>query len=136
MRAKFVQLFALIAVIAPFLGVANLALADKTPPRATFTVTVASALARGAPDLATPSARPVFAGQTFGLRARTADSLWLQIDSPDGEPDVWVLAAWGTISGSLARLPVIGVRQLPSPPARPAVEEATIPLPLWGRGQG
>ena len=38
MRAKFIQLFALIAVLAPFTGVANLALAAQTPPGATFTV--------------------------------------------------------------------------------------------------
>jgi hypothetical protein len=41
MRAKFIQLFALIAVLAPFLCVANLALAaqaPQTPPGAIFTV--------------------------------------------------------------------------------------------------
>ncbi len=41
MRAKFIQLFALIAVLAPFLGVANLALAahaPETPPGTTFTI--------------------------------------------------------------------------------------------------
>ncbi len=124
MLAKFVQLFALIIVLVPFLGVANLALAGQapqTPPGTdgrspTFTVSVASASARRMPSLSAPEARSVFAGQTFSLRARTADSHWLELASPGSKTGVWVLATWGTVSGGLDRLPVIGGAGAPLSP--------------------
>ena len=116
MRAKFIHLFTLIAVLAPVLGVANLALAaqaPQTPPRATFTVSVASAFAREAPDLTTAGVRPVFGGQTFLVRARTADSRWLGLHAPGSKTDVWVLATWGMVSGNLEQVPVIGAAGTP-----------------------
>ncbi len=125
MRAKFIQLFALIIVLAPFVGVANLALAPQapqTPPGATrrsltFTVRVVSAFAWSAPNLCATGDQRVFAGQTFRLRARTADSRWLELDSPGSKADVWVPAAWGTVSGSLEQVPVIA-----APPCSPPLQ--------------
>ena len=126
MLAKFVRLFAIILVLGPFLCVANLALAAQTPPRTaghrpTFTVAVASA-ARGTPSLSAPGVQPVFAGQTFGLRARTSDSRWLELDSPGSKTDVWVLASWGTVVGGLDRVPV--------------TRGPGTPLTPWETGQG
>ncbi len=125
MRAKFTQLFALIAMLAPLLGVANLALAGQTPPGATrrsptFTVRVVSAFAWSAPNLCTAGDQRVFAGQTFRLRARTADSRWLELDSAGSKTGVWVPAAWGTVSGNLEQVPVIAAPACSPPLEREA----------------
>jgi hypothetical protein len=125
---KFGRLFVLIAVLVPILQLANLALAAETRPGATgqsptFTVSVPSAFARGVPNLASPWTQSVFAGQTFGLRARTADGRWLELASPGVQTNVWVLATWGTVSGALDRVPVFGGTK---PSAMPVVE----PTPL------
>jgi hypothetical protein len=155
MFAKFIRLFAILAVIVPSLLVATLALAAETPAaqRPTFTVTVGSAFARSVPNLSTRWATSVFAGQTFSLRARTADSRWLELDSPDTATDVWVLANWGLVTGGLDQVPVIavpggavavpggavavpgGAMAMPSSGVGNSAAPATGPTPSAGKGE-
>ena len=90
----------------------------------TFTVNVTSVYGHQSPDLASPRAASIFAGQTYAVTGRSADDTWLSI-MYWSVPDVWVLAAWGTVAGNLDGLPVLAVEVTPTPASTAALAALT-----------
>jgi hypothetical protein len=77
-----------------------------SPTRVDYTVLVKSAFARSAPSFSAPRVYSVFKGQTYRVLSRSADGVWVQIDFPSAASEVWVVAAYGSLSGDLGAVPV------------------------------
>ncbi len=91
----------------------------------TFTVTIGGAFLRANPALTEPNTQPVFAGQKYRVVATTADQNWVQLGGVSKAGDgAWLLAIFGTVSGSLGQLPVVDF----TPAIKPAAADN---LPDW-----
>jgi hypothetical protein len=91
-----------------------------------FTVAANSLFGRAGPDLTATRVVSLFKGERWPANARSADGLWLRLALPRGE--AWVPAAFGTITGAAALLPVAGEAAAPTAPAATA-PGATVPNP-------
>ncbi len=76
---------------------------------ATFTVSVASAYLRAAPSASGAPTFSVFQGQTYLITGRTDDSSWLALDAAGASGGTWIRASYGTVTGPLTAVPVVGV---------------------------
>jgi hypothetical protein len=72
-----------------------------------FTVTVASTYGREQPDWNAKKIASLLNKQSFFAVGRTADGLWLLIDYPGVESQVWVAAKTGKVEGGVNSLPVV-----------------------------
>jgi uncharacterized protein YraI len=79
-----------------------------------YTVIIQSMFARSAPSLTGSRVQSLFAGQTFTVRAKSADGFWLQIDFPFATTETWVQTIYGKIAGDLASIPFSGEVAAPS----------------------
>ena len=95
-----------------------------------FTIVVSSVFGRSQPNLAGARIVSLFRGQRFSALARTPDSTWVKIDS---SPAAWVIAEYGTFTGSLRDVPVEGA--LPSAPQAAPQPVSTTPAVLPGLPQ-
>lgn len=93
-----------------------------------YTVLVKSAFARSAPGFSAPRVYSVFKGQTYRVLARSADDVWLQIDFSNATSEVWVVAAYGSLSGDLGAVPVYSAIPTP-PPGAAATGSSNPPVP-------
>lgn len=92
-----------------------------------FTVTVRSAFLRGQPGWSsTDRTFSVFQGQTYPVVGRTDDSAWLRLAAAGASGDTWIFSGYGTISGDLARVPVVAPAPL-VPVATPTSSVLTVP---------
>lgn len=82
-----------------------------------YTVIVESMFARGVPSLTGPRVESLFKGQTFTVRAKSADGIWLQLDFPFAPTETWVQTQYGKIAGDLAGVPFIGGGEVVAPAA-------------------
>ena len=73
----------------------------------TFTLARKSAFAHTTTDMLSQRAASLFEGQTYAVTGRTADSLWVRLDIAGLHTEAWMLTSLGTISGDLARVPVV-----------------------------
>src|SRR3972149_4908474 len=69
--------------------------------RMKFTVTVASTYGREQPDWNAKKVASLLNKQSFFAVGRTADGLWLLIDYPGVESQVWVAAKTGKVEGGV-----------------------------------
>ena len=68
-----------------------------------FIVGAGGLFLRPQPMLTAPSSEPVFAQETFPVVARSANNVWLKVQTPKG--DGWVLAQYGQVKGDASTLP-------------------------------
>ncbi len=87
-------------------------------PAARFTLSLPSAFGRAAPSLSASRVASLFNGRTYPVRARLPDSSWLRLDV-SGVPVVWIPASFGSVSGSLASVPVESPAPGPAPAGTP-----------------
>jgi len=98
------------------------------PPRPTPTVgalVTADVLnLRAGPNTAHPRIKRLMRGTALRVTARTSDSRWLQVITPEGTRG-WVFSDYVTLSTNLQRIPVIS--RTPTPPGQTS---AAPPLPI------
>lgn len=87
---------------------------------ATFTLNGKSAYVRDAPDSGAAVTYSVFKGQVYDILGRTADSIWVQLGVAGATRGTWIATAFGTVSGSLAGVPVLAGVVAEATPAGPA----------------
>ena len=73
----------------------------------TFTLARKSAFAHTTTDMLSQRAASLFQGQTYAVTGRSADSVWVRLDIAGLHTEAWMLTSLGTISGDLARVPVV-----------------------------
>lgn len=84
---------------------------------ASFTVTVRSAFLRAGPSYTAAPRYSVFAGDTYAVLGRTADSTWLLLDFAGAEAgSTWIAAAFGQVAGSLSTVAVTTATAATTPP--------------------
>jgi len=93
-----------IPTVTPASPLVEVAIKNPATSKVNFTIAVKSAFARSQPSLAGRRMFSVFRGQTYRVRARTADGSWLWLDIEEGE--TWVPAAYGHLSGQLEAVAV------------------------------
>ncbi|MCC7360121.1 MAG: SGNH/GDSL hydrolase family protein [Anaerolineales bacterium] len=101
-----------------------------------YTVSVKSLFGRAGPDLKAAKIASLFRGQRYAADARSADGLWLRLNLPGGPG--WAPAAYGTVTGAAALLPVGAPATSPAaaaaaPSATPAPVAATITVSAAAR---
>jgi hypothetical protein len=89
---------------------------------ARFTLQVTSAYGRSAPSPSGLPAASLFKGQTFTVSARLTDHSWVRL-AYAGAAEVWVLTAYGRLTGDLASIPVL------SPQVTPASTVVPVTMP-------
>lgn len=94
-----------------------------------YTVNVQSMFARGVPSLTGPRVQSLFEGQTFTVRAQSADGVWLQLDFPFAPTETWVQTGYGKIAGDLAGVSVVG-GDVVAPPASVSDPASVAPAPV------
>ena len=68
-----------------------------------FVVGAGGIFLRPQPMLTAPSTEPVFAQDSFPVVARSANNIWLKVQTPKG--DGWLLTQYGQLNGELSALP-------------------------------
>ena len=98
-----------------------------------YTVTANSLFGRAGPDLKAAKVASLFKGQRYAADARSADSHWLRLRLPSGP--AWVPAAYGTVTGTAALLPVstadVAAAATPATPTTPASTATTGAVSGW-----
>ncbi len=94
--------------------------APATSARVSYTLLAKSAFARNAPSFSAPRVYSVFKGQTYRVLSRSADGVWVQIDFPNATSEVWMVAAYGSLSGDLGAVPVYSPVPAPTAAANPS----------------
>jgi len=92
----------------------------------TFTLSLPSAFARARPVWGSQRAASLFQGQTYGVNARSADGVWVQLDYA-GVSEAWIPISFGTVAGNLSDVPVGSAGTAAPPAGTPA------PTPLPGQ---
>jgi len=88
--------------------------------RVRYTVEAQSTFAHSTPRLTGARVQSLFKGQTFTVRAKTADGFWLQIDFPFAPTETWVQTIYGKVTGDLAGIPISGETPTPTPSPGPS----------------
>lgn len=92
----------------------------------TFTLTLKSAFLRAAPERTAAKVASVFQGQTYPVRARSADGQWVQLAYPGPASETWILQAYGTVQGDLTTLPLGS-----APTSKPAPSATAVPASYY-----
>ncbi len=110
-----VAVTAITGAAGPTPGAASTASAASSAPAGPvyFTVTAKSLFGRAGPDLKAAKVVSLFKNERWPVNARSADGLWLRLSLARGE--AWVPAAFGTVTGAAALLPVAGEVSAPPP---------------------
>jgi hypothetical protein len=116
MTIRLVRVALCLFVLALAIGRSGPLQAQTSP---TFTVTVRSAYLRSAPSPIAPATYSVFEGQTYAITGRTSDDAWLRLAFAAATQGTWIRSGWGTISGSLASVPIAAEAEAVPPAAQP-----------------
>ncbi len=87
------------------------------PTKVKFTITAKAVYVRSGPSTSATPVASAFQNQSFFIRARTADSAWLQIDFAGAPGEAWMRADVGTVKGNLESVPIAGVQPVAPPTA-------------------
>jgi hypothetical protein len=101
-----IRRFALIAAVFA-LTIAHLPVQAASMPR--FMLTIGGAFLRAQPALTAPLVAPVFSDRAYTVIARTADNVWLQLQSSDQPNDAkagWILSSLGRSGDDVSTLPI------------------------------
>ena len=98
-----------------------------------FTITVKSAYLRGSPSQSAARTYSVFSNQTYSIVGRTADDLWFQLDYAGATRGTWSSAAFGTVKGKLANVPVVAESGGAAPTATLMPESGPAPAAVPAR---
>jgi uncharacterized protein YgiM (DUF1202 family) len=88
-----------------------------------FTLTAPSTYLYDSPNTGAARVYSIFKGEIYGVLARSADSVWLQLNFPGAAQQAWVRASFGTLDGDVASLPV----SEGAPVAAPTIAATTAP---------
>jgi len=98
-----------------------------------ITITTNSTYVRSGPSRSTTPVASIFKGQTYSIRARSTDSVWVLILLPGGPGEAWITIGSGTINGEVNRIPVAGTQPVvsaaPAAPASQPTRPAALPRP-------
>jgi hypothetical protein len=93
------------------------------PARVSFTVVAKSTFGYDQPTSTGAWSQSLFKGQVFNVRARTADSQWVQVDVTGATMPVWVRAEYGMLKGDLGVIPLFERPATPAPTPLPVSPE-------------
>ncbi len=113
-KRKLAGLMALLMLIGFVVIPRSIQAKNQTQSSTQFTVTIGGAYLRQGPALWSPSTQPIFAGEQLAVSARTANKLWLKLESDKGSG--WLLAFYGKLTGNIDGLPVVATP--PTPPGQ------------------
>jgi hypothetical protein len=111
------------ATVAP---ASNPPITSSLPPLTNLkiTITANSTYVRNAPSRSATPVASIFKGQTYSIRGRTADAVWLLIALPGGPGEAWITVGSGKVSGDVNRVPVVVAGSQPVVSAAPSAPVA------------